>query len=198
MIFEGATVAVDSFEGFTAQEIRYWNRSCAGQETVLFSLCTDSLPEDGTGLFALVNRRYRLQRLAEEHGVRELPPVLLTGAPRFRNENLKLLEAQLFCASEMLMSEDAQGIHVFSAKDVFEESEYAATIRRLVESGGYRYRDFSVICRMPERYFGYLDVALQDPLFCLSRRVDAEPVMRFVLGAFEAVQSGFSDPCWRC
>ena len=81
--------------------------------------------------------------------MRELPPVLLTGAPRFRNENLKLLEAQLFCASEMLMSEDAQGIHVFSAKDVFEESEYvAATIRRLVESGGYRYRDFSVIRRV--------------------------------------------------
>lgn len=199
--FEGATVAVDSFEGFTAQEIRVLEQILRRAETVLFSLCTDGLPEDGTGLFALVNRtRYRLQRLAEEHGVRELPPVLLTGAPRFRNENLKLLEAQLFCASEMLMSEDAQGIHVFSAKDVFEESEYvAATIRRLVESGGYRYRDFSVICRMPERYFGYLDVALQKreiPCFVSEpARVDAEPVMRFVLGAFEAVQSGFAtDP----
>ena len=56
------------------------------------------------------------------------------------------------------MSEDAQGIHVFSAKVCLKSQEYvAATIRRLV-SGGYRYRDFSVICRMPERYFGYLDV----------------------------------------
>ena len=52
---------------------------------------------------------------------------------------------------------------------------------------------------MPERYFGYLDVALQKreiPCFVSEpARVDAEPVMRFVLGAFEAVQSGFAtDP----
>ena len=72
----------------------------------------------------------------------------------------------------------------------------AATIRRLVMEEGYRYREISIICRDPERYYGSLDVALQKrdiPCF-LSQpiRVEAEPVMRFALGAFEAVQSGFA------
>lgn len=196
--FAGCTVGVDSFEGFTAQELKVLTQILRRAEKVVVTLCTDGLDRDGTGLFALVDRtRRKLTQAAEENGVAVLPPVWLTGAPRFHNENLKLLEAQLFCAEESLVSRDCQGITVFQARDVFEEAEFvAATIRRLVMEEGYRYREISIICREPERYYGSLDVALQKrdiPCF-LSQpiRVEAEPVMRFALGAFEAVQSGFS------
>lgn len=196
--FAGCTVGVDSFEGFTAQELKVLTQILRRAEKVAVSLCTDGLDRDGTGLFALVDRtRRRLTQAAEENGVPVLPPVWLTGAPRFQNENLKLLEAQLFCAEETLTSEDCAGITVFQARDVFEEAEFvAASIRRLVMEEGYRYREISIICRDPERYYGSLDVALQKrdiPCF-LSQpiRVEAEPVMRFALGAFEAVQSGFA------
>lgn len=190
-------VAVDSFEGFTAQELKVLAEIMRRAHQVTVALCTDGLDKDGTGLFALVDRtRRRLSSLAGENGVSELAPIWLTGAPRFENENLKLLEAQIFCADEALVSQDHQGIQVFQAKDVFEEAEYvAATIHRLVEEG-YRYRDISVICRNPENYYGSLDVALEKrgiPCFVSQpSKVDGEPVMRFVLGAFEAVQSGFA------
>ncbi len=195
--FEGCTVAVDSFEGFTAQEVAVLTQIMRRADQVIVSLCTDGLDHTGTGLFALVDRTlHRLSAAAAENGVSVQPPVMLTGAPRFQNENLKLVEAQLFCAGETMTSPDHEGITVFEARDPYEEAEFvAATIRRLVTQEGWRYRDFSIICRSPERYYGCLDAALKKrdiPCFVSQpARVDGEPVTRFVLGAFEAVLGGY-------
>ncbi len=102
-IFSGYTVAVDSFEGFTKQELDVLSRLMAQADSVLVSLCTDGLSRDDTGLFALVDRTRRLiTAIAGEQGVEVLPPVMLTRSPRFHNENLKLLEAQLFCPEEVM------------------------------------------------------------------------------------------------
>lgn len=196
-VFEGCTIAVDSFEGFTVQELNVLKELLRQADNVLVTLCTDGLEEDSAGLFALVDRtRRRITRLAEEQGVPLLPPVALTGSPRFESPSLRRLEAQLFRpGSEGSSPEAPQDVTLFGARDVFEESEFvAATIRRLAGQG-LRYRDITVICRSPEQYFGSLDVAMKKrdvPVF-LSQpvRVDAEPVCRFVLGAFEAVQGGF-------
>lgn len=196
--FRGCTVAVDSFEGFTAQEIAVLTQIVRKADLLTVSLCTDGQDRGNTGLFALVERtRSRLLRMAEENGVQVKPPVMLTSAPRFQNENLKLLETQLFSSDELLPSPDHEGVEIFEARDVYEEAEFvAATIRRLTEERGWRYRDFSVICRTPEQYYGSLDVALKKrgiPSFVSEpSKVDAEPVMRFALGAFDAVQSGLS------
>ncbi len=195
--FAGCTVAVDSFEGFTVQEMKVLGQVMRRAETVVVSLCTDG--QGGPdGLFALVDRTHsRLRRLAGDLGVKVLPPVVLTGAPRFQNESLKLVEAGLFGGEEGLSAEDSQGVVLFRARDVFQESEFvAASIRRLVREKGWRYRDISIICRNPQHYYGSLDVALKKrgiPCFMSQpMRVDAEPVMRFALGAFSCVLGGFS------
>ena len=196
--FRGCTVAVDSFEGFTAQELAVLTQILRKADSVTVSLCTDGLGQEESGLFALVDRtRRRLTRAATEVGCEVKPPVELTGAPRFQNENLKLVEAQLFCAQELLPSPDHEGVEIFEARDVYEEAEFAAsTICRLITEHGWRYRDFSIIARKPEQYFGSLDVALQKrgvPCFVSQPvQVDAEPVARFVLSAFEALLSGFA------
>lgn len=196
--FRGCMVAVDSFEGFTAQELKVLTQMLRKADSVTVSLCTDGLEQGESGLFALVDRtRRRLTRAAEEIGCAVKPPVVLTGAPRFHNENLKLIEAQLFCAQETLTSPDHDGVELFEARDVYEEAEFAAsTICRLIAEHGWRYRDFSIICRKPEQYFGSLDVALGKrgvPCFVSQPvQVDAEPVARFVLSAFEAALSGFA------
>ena len=196
-VFSGCTIAVDSFEGFTVQELKILGELMCQAENVVVSLCTDGLDGDESGLFALVDRtRRRLTQQAEDMGVKVLPPVTLNRPLRFKNENLKLLEAQLFCAQDRLTSEDCQGVFLYRAADVFQESEFvAATIRRLVFRG-YRYRDISIICRDPQRYYGSLDVALKKreiPCFMSQpAQVDSEPVARFVLGAFQVVQGGFA------
>lgn len=196
-IFSGCTIAVDSFEGFTQQELKVLARLMAQADTMLVSLCTDGLAEDDAGLFALVDRtRRQLTAIAGEQDVKVLPPVMLTHSPRFHNENLKLLEAQLFCPEEVMTSPDHEGIVLYRARDVFDESEFVASyIRRLVAEG-LRYKDITIICRSPRQYYGSLDISLKKrdiPCFMSQPvRVDAEPVTRFLLCAFEAVQSGLA------
>lgn len=195
--FSGTTVAVDSFEGFTAQEMGVLAQILRRADQVVVALCTDGLDRTGTGLFALVDRtRRRLTRCAQENGVKVQPPIVLTGAPRFQNETLKLVEAQLFCAEKPMTCQDPEGVTLFEARDPYEEAEFvAATIRQLVMEEGYRYREVSIICRDPARYYGCLDAALKKreiPCFVSQpARVDAEPVTRFALGAFQAVLSGY-------
>ncbi len=195
--FSGCTVAVDSFEGFTQQELKVLSRLMTQADRVLVSLCTDGLSKEDAGLFALVDRtRRQLTAIAGEQGVEVLPPVTLIRSPRFHNENLKLLEAQIFCPEEVLTSPDHEGLTLYRARDVFDESEFvAASIRRLVMEG-LRYKDITIICRNPSQYYGSLDVALKKrdiPCFMSQPvRVDAEPVTRFLLGAFEAVQNGLA------
>lgn len=188
---------MDSFEGFTQQELKVLSRLMTQADRVLVSLCTDGLSKEDAGLFALVDRtRRQLTAIAGEQGVEVLPPVTLIRSPRFHNENLKLLEAQIFCPEEVLTSPDHEGLTLYRARDVFDESEFvAASIRRLVMEG-LRYKDITIICRNPSQYYGSLDVALKKrdiPCFMSQPvRVDAEPVTRFLLGAFEAVQNGLA------
>lgn len=196
-VFSGYTVAVDSFEGFTRQELMVLSRLMAQADTVLVSLCTDGLDRDGAGLFALVDRtRRQLTAAAGEQGVKVLPPVTLRRSPRFHNENLKLLEAQLFCPEESLTSPDHEGLTLYAARDVFDESEFVAAYIRRLAMEGVRYRDVTIICRSPRQYYGSLDVALKKrgiPCFMSQPvGVDSEPVTRFVLGAFDVAQSGLA------
>lgn len=197
--FAGCTVAVDSFEGFTAQETAVLIPLMQRAATVAVSLCTDNLATRGHGLFSLVNRtRDRLAAAARENGVKIAPELVLRDAPRFRNPHLRVVEQNLFSDEAAQPCATHDGIHLFSARDPFEESDYvAAAIRNLVMEKGYQYHDFSVVCRTPEAYAGSLETAFQKrdiPCFISHpQRVDAEPVMRFVLCAFEAVQHGM-DP----
>ena len=62
------------------------------------------------------------------------------------------------------------------------------------QQAGGRYRDVSLICRDPQRYYGVLDVALAKrdiPCFVSQPiRMEAQPVARLALGAFRAAASG--------
>ena len=72
--FSGCTVAVDSFEGFTQQELKVLSRLMTQADRVLVSLCTDGLSKEDAGLFALVDRtRRQLTAIAGEQGWRFCP-----------------------------------------------------------------------------------------------------------------------------
>ncbi len=196
--FKGAIVAVDSFEGFTAQETAVLKEIIVQAKETYISLCTDGKISGETSLFALTNRTKRkLERIAESCGVNVLPDVLLRENHRQKNPSLGELEKKIFAFAKKSDAEICEGIHIFEAGDVHAEAAYiAATIRNLVMDKAYKYRDFTIVCRAPERYQNILGVELakrQIPCFISApERIDAEPVMRFALGAFEAVTRSYA------
>ncbi|MDD6174791.1 MAG: PD-(D/E)XK nuclease family protein [Firmicutes bacterium] len=205
--FAGATVVLDSFKGFTAQEFAVLEQIIAQSADCAVTLCTDSLddPEHGTGLFSGVKKTARrLIELARRHSAAVAPPVTLTPGARFRTENLAAAERTLFRVGKAETQQPDGSITLASALNPYEESQWIArTILRMVQSGQYRCRDFAVIVRREEDYAGILDEMLHRygiPYFMdMPRPVDDSPLMAFVLSALESVCGGLeSDSLFRC
>ena len=94
--FRGYRVSVDSFDGFTVQELAVLREILLQAEEVLVALCTDHQPETGTGLFSPCNRtKEKLKRLSRHAGVGIKSDVCLTKGRRFLNPSLARLEAGL-------------------------------------------------------------------------------------------------------
>lgn len=195
--FRGAVVAVDAFDGFTVQEYRILTHALRHADCVRVALCCDDLDTAKRDLFSTVRRTAaRLTRIAHENGVPVAAPVYCRTPFRFRNDALRAVENVLAGGGETAQA--GEDVCVFNGASPYEEVEFtAAQIRNLILSGAYRYRDISVICRNGELYTRLLSAALKRwdvPAFLSEARpVDAEPLMRFVLSAFEAVRLWQSD-----
>lgn len=198
--FAGYTVAVDSFQSYTVQEYQILNLILAQADDLYVSLCCDQLddPEQGMGLFSVVRRTGKnLMRLAKQHDVKVAAPVTLQSGMRFESESLAALEEGAYRPGHKAVLCKQNDVVIYEAKNAYDECAFvAATIRRLVIQNQLRYRDFAVIARTPDTYHGVLDTSLerwQIPYFMdKPQAIDAEPLMRLILSAFQIVQSGFS------
>ncbi len=199
--FAGYTVALDSFQSFTVQEYDIINLILAQSDDLYAALCTDQLndPECGMGLFSLVRRTAKsLMRMAKQNNVKIAAPELLQSGRRFANPALAAIESGVYRFGRSMASCKNNDVVIYEAKNGYDEAAFvASTIRNLVIEEQYRYSDFAVIARSPDQYRGILDTALerrQVPYFMdKPQAVDAEPLMRLVLSAFQIVQSGFSS-----
>ncbi len=196
--FDGYTVAIDSFQSFTVQEYDIVELILRQADDVWVTLCADGLGAGGdAGLFAIARRTAKtLLRLASRNGVPAAPPVELRPGARFGNPALAALEAGVYRPVHPAFRGEKDGVTLYEAKSRYDEAEFvAASIRSLVMGGEYRYRDFAVITRSTSLYDGILDAALEsrEISFFMDRpeAIDAEPLMRLILSAFQIAEAGF-------
>lgn len=195
--FSGYTVMVDSFQSFTVQEYGILEIILRQADEVRVTLCADSLAGSDSGLFAIARRTAKtLLRIAAENSVRVASPVVLPEGVRFRNPALAALEEHIYRPGRVPWKQTSDGVAIYAAKDRYDEASFVcAAIRHLVKEESFRYRDFAVIARSVEPYFGILDAAMERweiPYFMdKPEAVDAEPLMRLLLTAFRIVTYGF-------
>ena len=195
-LFEGYTVAVDSFTGFTAQEYAALEQLLMMCREMTVALTDDGVPSDDTSLFCEPQRtRAHLSRIARDHSIEIAPHILLQEPLRFREPALAAVEENLYRLDKTPFEEDAPAVRIYEASGVYDECDYVArTIRRLIEDG-WRYRDIAVIARSPESYIGVLDACFEkyDIRFFMDEPVDidAMPVVRLVSAAFDIACRGF-------
>lgn len=194
--FAGKTVAVDSFKGFTGQQMKIMEDIIATAKDTYVTLCCDSLQDrqEGMGLFSnVISCANRLLGIADRHGVGIASPRVLDSQPRFQTPSLAVLEQNLFSLERDTYDENSPEVTIVSAQTRYDEAEYAArAIRRLVREEGMRYREIAVIARKEEDYAGIVEGAFARygiPCF-LDRRVPVTylPLMRLVLSALSAVE----------
>ncbi len=193
-LFDGAHVYVDSFKGFTEQEMLVLDRLLARAASVTASLCTDTVtPQSTLDRFAAVERTaVRLRDAAARHHVPIAAVRHLTNNHRTADPALRALEAGCFTPAAAACGEPTDTVCITPCSDRAEECRYTAReIRRLLrEQGGYC-RDFTVVARNSADYCDLLTNALQrEGLPCtpdLREPVVTQPIVTLIESAFAAI-----------
>ena len=150
--FKGKTVLIDSFKGFTGQQYQIIDRAMAQADDLFVALTGDCGSRRAYDVFTNIRSAAdRIERSAKSFGVRIENPMILEKS-RYSSAGLSHLE-RLMAGGSLPGGPESSGVTLCSAETVEDEARFAArTIRRLVRTGGYRYRDFVIIARDAERY----------------------------------------------
>ncbi|MEE3491911.1 PD-(D/E)XK nuclease family protein [Ruminococcus sp.] len=194
-LFEGYTVALDSFYGFTAQEYDVIEQLLVMSSEMFVALTDDCRPDSENLFFVPRRTRARLSRMARDHGVEIAPLTTLHTPYRFHDEALIALEENAYRPEKEPYSQNADAVTVYRASGLYDECDFVArTIRALVEDGA-RYRDIAVICRSADHYTGILESYFDKyGVRCFMdkpQNIDAMPMVRLVTAAFNIVNRGF-------
>lgn len=199
--FQNRLVFVDSFKGFTAQEMQILSCIISGAKETFITLGTSTLSEteNGMGLFSMLKKTgRRLNEEAKKHHVSVAPPIALNQPHRFKNQALEALEAGLFDPCAAAYDGNADCVTLFSAQSIYEECEFTASqIKKQLRESSMRCRDIAVIARNMDEYKPTLIAALEKydiPFFNDNRRpVDTQPIMALMRYVFEILEWSGSD-----
>lgn len=202
--FRGKNVYIDSFNGFSAQEMKIVELMAVQADEITITLCTDkkTIANKNT-IFAEPDDTYKsLLKLSQRTGRECSVELLKTEGIRYKGQSIRLIENKLFAgyrrgsdSVDAVFSPD-DSVQLYEAVDLYDEIQYVArTIFRLVHEKGYFYREIEIIAADPQKYKSI--IALEFPKYQIPyflsdpEPLEIKPVIRLMLTAFEIVHSGF-------
>lgn len=205
-ILKGAEVWVDSFTGFTPQEIEALRAILQSAATVHVTLCLDFAElsrrsgrrHGPTDLFHPTLETYdQLTALADKAGVPQAPAVHLKKQPRFaESPDLAHLERRFFGRGGSPWLWEAPSIEIVSAQHRRHEVEAAAREVLRLAGEGVRYREISVVARNLDAYADLVDTVFGEhgiPVFLDKRRTVAHhPLVELLRSALDVIIQDWS------
>ncbi len=168
--FKGKTVYIDSFKSFTGQQYKILDRILFQADTVTLCSTTPDLDYDKLDVFTSIRKTVQnIIKIAEKNHIEVSKPIILNDF-HYKNDSLCKIESIFSDRHSVEYSSVEKGITVCCAQSVFDEAEFAArTIRRLVRTENYRYKDFVIITRTAEKYQTAVENACKkNGVFCFS------------------------------
>lgn len=192
-VLKDYTIIFDGFSGFTMQQLNVVRNLMRDCTATYFTLTLDPLTDGSEEVFTTSQQTYKiLKEYAKRDGVEIKAPIKLTDLHRFKNDELALLEQNIFRTHIEPLEILPENICVYNAVDMYDECEYVARkIKHLVIEKGYLYSDISVICHDTEPYKGILSEILEKyeiPYFSDEHAdIDVKPVIRLVNSIFRCL-----------
>lgn len=192
-VLKDYTIIFDGFSGFTMQQLNVVRNLMRDCTATYFTLTLDPLTDGSEEVFTTSHQTYKiLKEYAKRDGVEIKVPIKLTDLHRFKNDELALLEQNIFRTHIESLEIVPENICVYNAVDMYDECEYVARkIKHLVIEKGYLYSDISVICHDTEPYKGILSEILEKyeiPYFSDEHAdIDVKPVIRLVNSIFRCL-----------
>ena len=144
--FEGKSVFIDSFGGFTGQQYKIIDRILSQAKEVTVSLCMDN-SDSGSKLFTNVKKaKERIKSMAVAHGV-GIGEDIKVFAGDYISEGIKAVE-EYMCFGKTDLKICNREVNVCNAQTAYDEALFAArNIRRIIREKNARMSDFVVIAR---------------------------------------------------
>lgn len=198
--FNGKTVFVDDFRGFTAQEMTLLGDILPRAEDVYITVCTDKITglHEKYSVFAHTRRTARkLLGLNEKCSMPPVDVIEVSKSDYYATPELSHLEAQLYSVIPQRYENEVNDIEICRAENFLAECDYVASnIKRLISEEGYRCRDIAVIGRNSSEYDAGVKASLKKfdvPVYVDKRQpIMTQPLINFVNAAVKIACDGFS------
>lgn len=193
-MFKNTIIYIDEFVGFTPQEYKILLELLKVAKKINITVCTDSLLEiknkDGDIFYTNKKTVSKIINLANSNGIQIDTPVYLEKTYRFKNEELKVLENNLYRTPYNKYNQEVKNISLFLSSNPYSEVEHVAgKIVELVRDTGKRYRDISIITKNTDNYaslaraiFGKYDI----PVFIDEKKDLSQSILiKYILAVLE-------------
>lgn len=197
--FNGKTVFIDAFSGFSAQEYNIIERIVSQCDELYVTFCCDtSKNKERYELFYnAVTEIKKLKAIANCAGVKIAPEMILNANTKYKAEPLNVLEKNIFSSGGEIYDGECDVVSLLPCRSKTDECDMvAAEIKRLVRKGNYRYRDIAVIERSNGSYRSELVSSFRKyGIDCFEdnrQPVVTQPLMVFMLALFDILTEGFT------
>ncbi len=155
--FDNVDIYIDEFVGFTYQEYEIIKRLLLKANEVNITICTDDINvnqnQDTDIFYSNKTTIDKLYFIARSENVKIEKPVELGNCYRFKNNELKHLEENIYAFPYTKYNGEVNYIKLFLAKNQYSEIEHIAqNIVKLARDENYRYNEISVITKNLEEY----------------------------------------------
>ena len=140
----------------------------------------------------------KIKDVAKEANVKMDKPVFMEKVWRFKNDELKHIEKNLYSIPyKKYENENLKNIHLFLANNQYSEIEnIAIKIVKLVKNEGYRYRDISIITKNLDTYSNLCKVIFnkyQIPVFIDEKKdLSQNIIVKYLLSILEIFAKNWS------
>lgn len=195
--FNGKTVFVDAFSGFSAQEYKILERILSQADDAYVTFCCDTAKNNDRYEFFYNSQTEikKLKAVARRANIKIAPEKVLYANREFKAEPLNVLEENIFTSNGVKYPENTDCITLMPRRSKTDECDaVAAEIKRLVREENYRYRDIAVIERSEGVYKNELVSSFRKyGIDCFEdnrQPILTQPLMVFVLALFDILVDG--------
>ena len=200
-IVKNSIIYIDEFSGFTYQEYQVLKEFIKLAKKVTITVCTDSiepsLNPDTDIFYSNKITVSKILNLLKDENLQMENPVFLGESPRFKTDELKFLEKNIYKNKSTKYDKKVENVGLFLAKNQYSEIENVAKkITKLIKEKNKRYKDISVITRNIDTYSSLIRGIFAEyniPFFIDEKRdLNQNIIVQYMLSIFEIFANNFS------
>lgn len=197
-LFDNAIFFLDEFAGFTKQEYAVIERLNEIAKELYITICTDELRVTKTpDADIFYDNKQTVQTLSDIFEFDKDKQIRLANNYRFKNEELKHLEKNIFDLPYNKYEKEVENIKLYLAENQYNEVEYVATnIVKLVRNNGYKFSDIAVICNNIDTYSSLCKAIFDEydiPVFIDDKKdITQNILIKYLMSILEIYSNSFS------